>query len=156
MFTKVNLFLNGSLDNEIKSVIKKKAVLAAIFMALPIPVVGIVGYMWCLWTTYSKTAEISTVPFKDHLWQNISGAVIINIVLGFVSEALCYVLGFGTVVLLLLGYASISISGMAYVKALKLMYKDRAKYDLDIKGGVQNVKDNPTTLDKTAKLLSDK
>lgn len=155
MFTKVNLFLNGSLDDVIKSTIKKKAILGAIFMALPIPVVGIVGYMWCLWTTYSRVADISTVPFKDNLWANISGAVVINIILGFVSEALCYVLGFGTVVLLLLGYASISISGMAYVKALKVMYKDRAKYDLDIKGGLQNVKDNPTSLDKTMKLLND-
>lgn len=155
MFTKVNLFLNGSLDGEIKSTIKKKAILGAVFMALPIPVVGIVGYMWCLWTTYSRVAEISTVPFKDNLWANISGAVVINIVLGFVSEALCYVLGFGTAVLLLLGYASISISGMAYVKALKVMYNDRAKYDLDIKGGLQNVKDNPTSLDKTMKLLDD-
>lgn len=155
MFTKVNQFLNGSLDGEIKSVIKKKAIIAAIFMALPIPVVGTIGYIWCLWTTYSKVAEISTVPFKDNLWSNISGAVVINIILALVSEGLCYVFGIGTLMLLLLGYASITISGMAYVKALKIMYKDRARVDLDIQGGLKNVKENPTSLDKTFKLLND-
>ena len=82
MFTKVNLFLEGSLDGEIKSAIKSRAILGAIALAIPLPAISTIAYVLILWNTYSKIAEISTVPFRDHLWSNISGAVVINILIG--------------------------------------------------------------------------
>lgn len=147
MFTKVNLFLEGSLDGEIKSAIKSRAILGAIALAIPLPAISTIAYVLILWNTYSKIAEISTVPFRDHLWSNISGAVVINILIGIASEFLCWLFGVGTLMVLFLGYASISISGMAYVKALKVMYKDKATQDLNWKGGAKNVKNNPTQMD---------
>ena len=149
MFTKLNLFLEGSLDGDIKKAIKVRAILGAIAFAIPFPAVSTIAYFIILWNTYSKIANISTVPFRDHLWRNIGGAVIINLLLSIAAELLCWVFGIGTLMVLLLGYGSISVSGMAYVKALKLMYKDKAKHDLNIRSGVNNVKNNPTQIDQS-------
>ncbi len=147
MFTKLNLFLEGALDGEIKKAIKYRAVLGAIALAVPFPVISTIAYMIILWNTYSKIADICTVPFKDNLWGNIALAVIINIALSIASEFLCWLFGVGTLMVLFLGYASITLSAMAYVKALKATYKNRATKDLNWKGGRDNVINNPDRLD---------
>lgn len=149
MFTKLNLFLDGALDEEIKKAIRTRAIFAAIALALPLPAISTLVYFLLLWNTYSKIAEICTVPFKDNLWGNIALAVIINIAVAILSEFLSWLFGVGTIMLLFLGYASITVSAMAYVKALKATYKDRATRDLNWKAGKDNVKKNPTQLDKT-------
>ena len=149
MFTKLNLFLEGALDGDIKKAIKTRAILAAIVLALPFPVFSTIAYMIILWNTYSKIAEICTVPFKDNLWKNIALAVIINIAISIASEFLCFIFGVGTIMVLFLGYASITVSAMAYVKALKTTYKGRATIDLNWQGGKENVMNNPSKLDNT-------
>ena len=153
MFTKLNLFLEGALDEEIKKAVKTRAILGAIALALPFPVVSTIAYVLILWNTYSKIANICTVPFKDNLLGNIILAAIINIALSIASEFLCLIFGIGTLMVLFLGYASITISAMAYVKALKLAYKNKASRDLNWKAGAENVKKNPGTIDKTINKL---
>ena len=149
MFTKLNLFLEGALDKEIKKAVKIRAIFGAIALALPIPVVSTIVYVIILWNTYSKIASICTVPFKDHLLGNIILAAIINVALSIASEFLAMIFGIGTLMVLFLGYASITISAMAYVKALKMAYKNRASRDLNWKAGVNNIKNNPGKIDKT-------
>ena len=56
MFTKVNLFLEGALDGEVKKAIKRRAIFGAIVLALPIPAVSTIAYVYILWNTYSKIA----------------------------------------------------------------------------------------------------
>ena len=149
MFTKLNLFLEGALDGEIKKAIKTRAILGAIALALPFPALSTIAYVVILWNTYSKIADICTVPFKDNLWGNIALAVIINLAISIVSEFLCFIFGIGTLMVLFLGYASITLSAMAYVKALKATYRGKATKDLDWKRGADNVKNNPDKIDET-------
>lgn len=156
MFTKLNLFLEGALDGEIKKAIKGRAIIGAIALALPFPALSTIAYMLILWNTYSKIANICTVPFKDNLWGNIALAVIINIAISIASEFLCWIFGVGTLMVLFLGYASITLSAMAYVKALKVTYQGRSTKDLNWKGGRDNVMKNPDMLDKTVNAFLNK
>jgi hypothetical protein len=67
-----------------------------------------------LWGEYGKISEISGVPFRKHAVRNIIGGFIV-------------------------GYSSLEISGMGYVKMLKRLHGKKAKADLNISGGIANL-----------------
>lgn len=140
-FTKLDQFLDGALDSELKSVIRKRAIIGGLCMAIPLWGIETIVYAIVLWGTYKEVSRISTVPFKDHLWQNIGGAVALNILIGIVSGIILDMIPvFGWIVQFVIGFASITISGMAYIKVLKALHGSKAKANLNVKQGLASMK----------------
>ena len=146
-FTKLDQFLDGALDAELKSVIRKRSIIGGLCMAIPLWGIETIVYVVVLWGTYKEVSRISTVPFKDHLWQNIGGAIALNILVGIVSGIILDMIPVvGWIAQFVIGFASISVSGMAYIKVLKALHGSKAKADLNIKQGLASMKTGGSSL----------
>lgn len=133
---KIEQFCSGALDSEIKSTVRGKAVVGGLCMAIPLWGIETIIYAICLWGTYKKISDISGVPFKDNAVRNIIGGFIVNIIVTFV---ICMLLDFipvaGWISSFVVGFISLYMSAMGYVKALKMLHGEKAKSDLNIKAG---------------------
>ena len=152
----VEKFASGALDSEINAVIRKKAIIGALCMAIPLWGIETIVYAITLWGTYSKISDISGVPFRSNFIKNALSGFILNVVVTFVlGLALDFIPVLGWVGSALVGFLSIQFSGMGYVKALKLAHGRKAKKDVNIKKGISNLKkkidmsDHQKELDET-------
>ena len=154
-FSKLDLFLSGALDKELNSAIRGRAIVGGLCMAIPLWGIETIVYIIALWGMYKKVAQISTVPFKDHLLRNVGGAVIVNIIIGVVAGILLDLLPVvGWVVSFVVGFASITISGMAYVKALKALHGNKAKADLNVQRGLASMNKNTGFSQQTSSYIN--
>ncbi len=139
---KVEKFMEGALDQEITAQIKKKAVVGGLCMAIPLYGIEILIYAGCLWKEYGEISRISGVPFKDNAVRNIIGGFIINLLVTFVLNLIVDLIP-GLIIscigCFIVGYSSLEISGMGYVKMLKKLHGNRAKSDLNFNNGVSNL-----------------
>lgn len=137
LFTKLDQFLDGALDSEIKSVIRKKALWG---IAAIIPGVGVFILLIALWSMYREIAAISTVPFRENLWKNIGGAIVINLIVLGIFMVLSFIPGLD-ILNVFGGPIQIYLSGMLYVKGLQTIYGDkRVNRKLDVQGGINRLK----------------
>ena len=158
-FSKLDQFLEGALDNELKSVIRRRSIVGGLCMAIPLWGFETIIYIIALWGTYSKIAKISTVPFKDNLWANIGGAVVVNIIVGVVGGIVldtlaAFTAGLTIVISFVLGFASITISGMAYIKTLKSIHGKKVKTDIDFQKGFEAMKSGSGVSRETSETLN--
>ncbi len=136
-------FLDGSLDGTIKAEIRKRALIGGLCMAIPLWGIETVVYAIALWSTYSIISKISTVPFKDHFVKNVLGGAVVNLIVVFIlGLALDFLPVFGWIGSFAVGYISILVSGLGYVKMLKAMHGNRAIVDVNFKGGMAALKEN--------------
>lgn len=144
---KIEKFMDGALDAEITSQIKSRAIVGGLCMAIPLYGLEIIVYAICLWGEYGKISEISGVPFRKHAVRNIIGGFIINLVVTFVLNLIMDLIP-GLIISsiggFVVGYASLEISGMGYVKMLRRLHGKKAKADLSIEGGLSNLIGNRT------------
>ena len=148
ILSKVDQFVEGALDNEINAAIRKKALVGGISLAIPLPVVGTVVYVYTLWKMYGTIGEISTVPFRDHFWKNLFGAFFVNIVVTLILDSAIEVLSLaGIPAAFLVGYVSLKLSAAGYVKTLKSIYGNRVHRDVNVQQGLANM--NSTTTHAT-------
>lgn len=144
---KIEQFVEGALDDEIKAAVRTKALIGGVCMAIPLWGLETTIYAICLWRTYKKISKISGVPFRKNFVRNIISGFIVNIIITFI---LCMLLDFipvvGWIGSFAVGYASIYLSAMGYVKALKVAHGDKAKSDLNIQRGMEfaKMKSNPS------------
>lgn len=152
LFSKLDLFLEGALDSEIKSVIRKKALWG---IAALIPGVGVFILVIALWSMYKEIAAICTVPFRENLLKNIGGAIVINFIVFGIIMALSFIPGFD-ILNVFIGPIQLYLSGMLYVKGLQTIYGDgRVRRTLDIQGGINKLKNNRDVNEtKTSKKIS--
>lgn len=142
----IEKFLDGSLDDEIKAEIRKRGLIGGICMAIPLWGIETIVYAIVLWGTYSKISQISTVPFKENAVKNIVGGFIVNLIVVFLlALVLDFIPVFGWVGSFAVGYISILLSGLGYVKMLKAMHGERAKADLNVKSGIAALKNGTTS-----------
>lgn len=143
---KIEQFVSGALDGQIKSMLTKKAVVAGACMAIPLWGIETVLYAVCLWSSYSNISTISGVPFKDHFVKNVLGGMALNIAITF---GLCFLLDFipvaGWICSFVVGFISIYLCGMGYVKTLKFIHGNKAKSDLNISRGIASLKNGDST-----------
>ena len=141
--TSVEQFMSGALDEKVNAEIRKRALFGALFMAIPLWGLETIAYAIVLWGTYKKISDISGVPFRKNFVKNVLSGFILNIVITF---ALGCVLDFipvlGWIGSAIVGYLSILLSGMGYVKALKIAHGNNAKLDLNFKKGVDGIRKN--------------
>ncbi len=139
---KIEKFMEGALDKEINSQIKSRAIIGGLCMAIPLYGLETIIYAICLWGEYGKISEISGVPFRKHAVRNIIGGFIINIIVTFVLNLIMDLIP-GLIISsiggFIVGYSSLEISGMGYVKMLKRLHGKTAKADLNIDGGIANL-----------------
>lgn len=144
---KIEQFVEGALDDKIKAAVRTKALIGGVCMAVPLWGLETVVYAICLWGTYRKISEISGVPFHKNFIRNVISGFIVNIIITFI---LCMLLDFipvvGWIGSFAVGYASLYLSAMGYVKALKVAHGDKAKSDLNIQRGMEfaKMKSNPS------------
>ena len=135
---KLEQFVSGALDGEIKSSVRGRALIGGICMAVPLWGIETIVYAICLWSTYGKIATYSGVPFKNNLVKNIIGGFIINIIMTFFFGMLLdFIPVVGWVGSFAVGYISLYTSGMGFVKMLKKLHGDKAKKDLNIQRGIE-------------------
>ena len=141
--SKIEQFMDGALDKELSAAVKKKATVGGLCMAIPFYGIETIVYAICLWNTYKKVAEVSTVPFKDHAVGNVIAGFIVNIIVTFVLGLIMELIP-GLIISCIgsyvVGYASLEISGMAYVKALKTIYGNKSRTDLNVTQGINQLK----------------
>ena len=141
--SKIEKFMEGALDEEISDQIKKRAIIGGLCMAIPLYGLEIIAYAICLWGEYGKISEISGVPFRKHAVRNIIGGFIINLIVTFVLNLIMELIPgliLSSIGGFVVGYASLEISGMGYVKMLKRLHGNKAKADLNIKRGIENMR----------------
>ena len=139
---KIEKFMEGALDKEINSQIKSRAIIGGLCMAIPLYGLETIIYAICLWGEYGKISEISGVPFKKHAVRNIIGGFIINIIITFVLNLILDLIPgliLSSIGGFVVGYTSLELSGMGYVKMLKRLHGKKAKADLNISGGIANL-----------------
>lgn len=142
-FSKLDLFLEGALDKELTSAIRGRALVGGLCMAIPLWGIEIIVYAVALWGMYGKVAQISTVPFKDHFWRNVGGAIAVNLIINFIGGMVLDMLpGIGWILSFALGYASITISGMAYIEALKSLHGKKSKSRINYGRGFDSMRNN--------------
>ena len=155
----IESFVDGAFDNEIKSAIRTRAVIAGIVMAVPLWGLETVIYFICLWGTYKKICDIGHVPFRENFIKNVLSGIITNVlvtfVLGLVMDLIPVV---GWVASFALGYISLYLSAMGFVKVLKKFHGNKLKTDLNIQRGLAQLQNNPnlanSTFDKTVNQIS--
>lgn len=147
--TQIERFASGALDKDIKHAIEKRALLGGVFMAVPFYGIETIAYIWVLWSTYKKISEISGVPFREHFLKNVLGGMLTNIVITLVlGIALDFIPIVGWAASFIVGIISIYLCGVAYLKALKLMYGDKVQKDVHLRQGLEAV-GNEVPIDTT-------
>lgn len=144
---KIEQFVEGALDVEIKTAVRTKALVGGVCMAIPLWGLETTIYAICLWGTYKKISDISGVPFKKNFVRNIISGFIVNIIITFIlSMLLDFIPVVGWIGSFAVGYASLYLSAMGYVKALKVAHGNKAKSDLNIQRGMEfaKMKSNPS------------
>ena len=123
-FSKLDQFLDGSLDKELKSSLMVPALISGvvgllIYIAEVNTTLDLIFLLILaalpLWWSYIKIAKISTVPFKDNLWKNIGIGVASNIVVSIVSGILSSIIDIES-----LGALFWFIYGNRYIFAAKI------------------------------------
>lgn len=72
---------------------------------------------------------------------NVIGGFIVNIIVTFLLGLLLdFIPVVGWIGSFAVGYISIKISAMGYVKALKIFYGSKSKSDINIQRGINNMK----------------
>lgn len=149
----IEQFMEGALDDKIKEEIRKKGLLAGVFMAIPLWGIETIAYAFVLWSTYSKISSISGVPFRENFVKNVVVGFVTNIVITFaLGCALDFIPVAGWIGSFIIGYLSIQLSGMSYVKALKLAHGEKVKMDVNFKNGVEAFKNNVAITDTQNRL----
>ena len=128
-------------------------------MAVPLWGIETIVYLFCLWGTYKKICDIGHVPFRENFIKNVLSGIITNVlvtlVLGLLMDLIPVV---GWVASFALGYISLYLSAMGYVKILKRFHGNKLKTDLNIQRGMSYLQNNPSptdsTFDKTVNQIS--
>lgn len=147
---KLEQFVSGALDGEIKSMLTGKAILAGICMAVPLWGLETIVYGFCLWSAYSRISDISGVPFRAHFWRNLFGGIGVNVIVtAILGFALDFIPLLGWIGSFAVGFASLYVSAMGYVKMLKAIHGDKAKSDLNFSQGIQYMKQDTSSFNST-------
>lgn len=155
----IERFVDGAFDSEIKKVVKTRALIAGAVMAIPLWGIETIVYFFCLWGTYKKICDIGHVPFRENFVKNVLSGIITNLIvtfgLGLLMDLIPVV---GWVASFALGYISLYLSAMGYVKVLKKFHGDKLKTDLNIQRGLANLQNNQnlkdSAFDKTVNQIS--
>ena len=155
----IERFVDGAFDNEIKKAVRTRAVIAGVVMAVPLWGIETIVYIICLWGAYKKICDIGHVPFRENFVKNVLSGIITNVLVTFVLGLLMDLIPVvGWVASFALGYISLYLSAMGYLKVLKKFHGDKLKADLNIQRGMANLQNNPnytdSTFDKTVDQIS--
>lgn len=146
----IESFVDGAFDSEIKSAVRTRAVIAGIVMAVPLWGIETIVYFFCLWGAYKKICDIGHVPFRENFIKNVLSGLITNVIVTFVLGLLMDLIPVvGWLASFALGYISLYLSAMGYVKILKKFHGNKLKTDLNIQRGLAHLQNNSNSTDST-------
>jgi len=146
------LFLEGSLDKQIKKAINVRCIIGGLCMAIPLWGIEETVYAFILWGTYVKISKICGVPFSKNIGKNIVAGFIVNLVVVFILNLIFDTLiGIGWIGSFIVGFLSIRISAAGYVAALKAFHGSKVKHGLNYKQGLAEMRNNKNSIDNVSK-----
>lgn len=155
--TKIEQFVEGALDDSIKRAVKSRAVVGGLCMAIPLWGIETAVYAACLWGAYKKISSISGVPFGENFIKNVLSGFIVNLIVTFLlGLVLDFIPVAGWIGSFAVGYASLYLSAMGYVKALKAFHGSRSKVDVNVSQGLQFAQMNHSAYNSALKASVEK
>lgn len=146
----IESFVEGAFDNQIKSAVKSRAVVAGIVMAIPLWGIETIVYFICLWGTYKKICDIGHVPFRENFAKNVLSGLITNLIVTFFLGMLMdFIPVVGWIASFALGYISLYLSATGYVKILKRFHGNKLKTDVNLRRGLSHLQRNPNPTTST-------
>lgn len=121
---KLNNVVDKGFSENAKNLVTNHAVIGGIALALPLFGVDNILYIIALWHMYYKLCDLANKSFGSNKTKSFLGAVIVNIIVASILELACNILPFvgGIIGGMIIGFASIKISGAAYLKALEIAH----------------------------------
>lgn len=113
---------NEVLSKEVAKTVKRHALVASLVMILPLFGFDSIFFMCTLWHMYAKICELVNISFWDKFLSTCFIAVIVNFAIAFFASLFLSVIPLGDS---LIAYMQIMLSGIAYLKALTTIYKNK-------------------------------
>lgn len=135
---------DAGFPQEMKDIVKKHALIAAIAMAFPLFGIDTIVYIITLWLMYKKLAEMAHVPFSSNLIKNIIAGVLTNFVIALiVGFVLDLIPGLGWVGAAAYGYLVMTFSAIGFINFLTMVHENgKVKQQYDFNASVNALKGN--------------
>jgi hypothetical protein len=135
---------DAGFPQEMKDIVKKHALIAAIAMAFPLFGIDTIVYIITLWLMYKKLAEMAHVPFSSNLIKNIIAGVLTNLVITLiVGIVLDFIPGLGWIGAAAYGYLVMTFSAIGFINFLTMVHDNgKVKQQYDFNASVNALKGN--------------
>ena len=135
---------DAGFPQEMKDIVKKYSIIAAIAMAFPLFSIDTIVYIVTLWLMYKKLAEMARVPFERNLIKNIIAGVLTNFVIALiVGFILDLIPGLGWVGAAAYGYLVMTFSAIGFINFLTMVHENgKVKQQYDFNASVNSLKGN--------------
>lgn len=133
---------DAGFPQEMKDIVKKHSIIAAIAMAFPLFGIDTIVYIATLWLMYKKLAEMAQVPFGRNLIKNIIAGILTNfliaLIVGFVLDLIP---GLGWVGAAAYGYLVMTFSAIGFINFLTMVHENgKVKQQYDFNASVNALK----------------
>ena len=137
---------DAGFPQEMKDLVKKHSIIAAIAMAFPLFGIDTIVYIATLWLMYKKLAEMARVPFGGNLIKNVIAGVLTNfliaLIVGFVLDLIP---GLGWVGAAAYGYLVMTFSAIGFINFLTMVHENgKVKQQYDFNASVNALRGNNT------------
>ncbi|MDE7422039.1 MAG: hypothetical protein K2N35_17775 [Muribaculaceae bacterium] len=121
---KLNNLIDRGFSDRAKSLVTNHSIIGGIALALPLMGFDNIVYLIVLWHMYYGLCELANKSFGSNKTKSFVGAIIVNLIVATVLELACNVIPVvgGIIGGFIIGFASIKISGAAYLKALEIAH----------------------------------
>ncbi len=121
---KLNNLIDRGFSERAKSLVTNHSIIGGISLALPLFGLDNILYIVVLWHMYYKLCDLANKSFGSNKAKSFIGAIIVNVIVASLLELACNVLPIvgGIIGGFIIGFASIKISGAAYLKALEIAH----------------------------------
>ena len=121
---KLNNIIDRGFSDRAKSLVTNHSIIGGIALALPLFGFDNIVYLIVLWHMYYGLCDLANKSFGSNKTKSFVGAVIVNLIVATALELVCNVVPVvGSIVGgFIIVFASIKISGAAYLKALEIAH----------------------------------
>ena len=121
---KLNNLIDRGFSDRARTVVTNHSIIGGIALALPLFGFDNIVYLIVLWHMYYDLCDLAQKSFGSNKTKSFVGAIIVNLIVATVLELLFNVIPVvgGIIGGFIIGFASIKISGAAYLKALEIAH----------------------------------
>lgn len=143
---KMEKYLDAGFSSRAKTSVNNHAITAGIALALPLFGLDNIIYIVTLWHMYSSLCSLAGKSFYSNFWKSIISGFLVNIIVcTFLEWVVSFIPLFGFLGAFIIGYASIKLSGAAYLKVLESMHNGNVneRYSFTNAMNYKQIQSNP-------------